>query len=55
MLKYWLTGKLNLLIHPDYFWLVILGGIGLLIVGFLKQQQLWQQRRRYDIPKHPTY
>ncbi|MFN7658715.1 MAG: TIGR03943 family protein, partial [Dolichospermum sp.] len=36
MLKYWLTGKLYLLIHPDYFWLAIVGGIGLLIVGFFK-------------------
>jgi len=34
MLKYWLTGKLNLLIHPDY-WLVI-AGAGLLVVGGLK-------------------
>ncbi|HEY9813719.1 MAG TPA: TIGR03943 family protein, partial [Candidatus Sericytochromatia bacterium] len=22
LLKYWLTDTLNLLIHPDYFWLV---------------------------------
>ena len=29
MLKYWLTGKLYLLIHPDYFWLAISGGTGL--------------------------
>jgi uncharacterized repeat protein (TIGR03943 family) len=46
MLKYWLTGKLNLLIHPYYFWLVISGGFGLLIVAFLKAQQLLQRRRR---------
>ncbi len=46
MLKYWLTGKLNLLIHPDYFWLVITGGLGFLVVAVLKAWQLWRQRRR---------
>jgi uncharacterized repeat protein (TIGR03943 family) len=44
MLKYWLTGKLNLLIHPDYFWLVIAGGIGFLGVAILKAWQLCQRR-----------
>lgn len=48
MLKYWLTGKLYLLIHPDYFWLAIVGGIGLLIVGFFKGLQLWKHRRQAD-------
>lgn len=50
MLKYWFTGKLNLLIHPDYFWLVVTGGLGLLIVGSLKGWQLLQQRRRTIAP-----
>ncbi|MBD2384867.1 TIGR03943 family putative permease subunit [Cylindrospermum sp. FACHB-282] len=50
ILKYWLTGKLNLLIHPDYFWLAISGGFGLLIVGLSKAWQLWVRRRRYDPP-----
>lgn len=45
MLRYWLTGKLNLLIHPDYFWLVILGGFGLLIVAGSKAWELLQRRR----------
>ena len=40
MLKYWLTGKLNLLIHPDYFWLVISGGIGFLSVAGLTPEIL---------------
>ena len=48
MLKYWLTGKLYLLIHPDYFWLAIVGGIGLLIVSFFKGLQLWKHRRQAD-------
>ncbi|MBR8837166.1 MAG: TIGR03943 family protein [Stigonema ocellatum SAG 48.90 = DSM 106950] len=50
ILKYWLTGKLNLLIHPDYFWLAILGAMGLLIVGLLKAGQLLQRRRREVTP-----
>lgn len=50
MLKYWLTGKLNLLIHPDYFWLAITGGVGFLIVGSLKIWQLWRQRRQNIVP-----
>jgi uncharacterized repeat protein (TIGR03943 family) len=46
MLRYWLTGKLYLLIHPNFFGLVVLGGIALMIVGLLKAQELWRQRRR---------
>lgn len=50
MLKYWLTGKLNVLIHPDYFWLVIVGGLGLIIVGGL---QGWELRSRSRLPTQP--
>ncbi|NJK36736.1 MAG: TIGR03943 family protein [Oscillatoriales cyanobacterium RM1_1_9] len=39
LLKYWITGKLNILIHPNYFGLTVLGGLGLLAMGTLK---LWQ-------------
>lgn len=46
MLRYWLTGKLNLLIHPDYFWLVITGGLGLLLVSGLKAWELLRRRQR---------
>lgn len=45
ILKYWLTNKLNLLIHPNYFWLAITGAIGLLIVSGFKAVQLLRQRR----------
>lgn len=54
MLKYWLTGKLNLLIHPNYFWLVITGGLGLLVVSGLKALELLQQRRRTKATAHIT-
>ncbi|MCC5638928.1 TIGR03943 family protein [Nostoc sp. CHAB 5844] len=50
MLKYWLTGKLNLLIHPNYFGLVVVAGVGLIIVGLFKMQELWQRRRRDIVP-----
>jgi uncharacterized repeat protein (TIGR03943 family) len=49
MLKYWLTDKLNLLIHPDYFWLVIVGAIGLITVGFFKGIQLSKHRRLTEV------
>ncbi|HLP89009.1 MAG TPA: TIGR03943 family protein [Nostocaceae cyanobacterium] len=49
MLKYWLTNKLNLLIHPDFFWLVISGAIGLLIISFFKGIQLSERRRFVDV------
>lgn len=53
MLKYWLTGKLNLLIHPNYFWLVITGGLGLLVVSSLKALELLR-RRRTRVAAHIT-
>lgn len=43
MLKYWLTGRLGLLIHPHYFWLAIAAGFALLIVAGLQAMRLWQQ------------
>jgi uncharacterized repeat protein (TIGR03943 family) len=54
MVKYWLTGKLNLLIHPNYFGLVVVAGICLIIVGLLKMQELWQHRRRDVSLQHIT-
>jgi uncharacterized repeat protein (TIGR03943 family) len=50
MLKHWLTGKLNLLIHPNYFFLVIAGGIGLLLMGGFKAWELLRKRRRIVTP-----
>ena len=48
MLQYWLTGKLYLLIHPNFFALVIGCGIVLLIIGLLKMRAIWRQGRRVD-------
>ncbi|MBD2356345.1 TIGR03943 family protein [Tolypothrix sp. FACHB-123] len=55
ILKYWVTGKLNLLIHPDYFGLAIAGGIGLLIIGFFKAKQVWRQRRQDNNVSNPMH
>ncbi len=45
LLKYWLVGKLNLLIHPDYQWLVIGTGIGFLGIGISQSWTLINQMR----------
>lgn len=57
ILKYWLTGKLSLLIHPKYTWLVIAGGISLLIISSCKALTLLPQlfqRRKNAIPVQTT-
>lgn len=43
-LKYWATGKLYLLIHPNYMWLTVAAGVALLIVGGLQTVTLIRQR-----------
>lgn len=45
-LKYWLTGKLNLLIHPNYMGLTVTAGVVLLLVSGLKAMLLVKQMRR---------
>lgn len=42
LLKYWWTGKLNILLHPDYMWLSNTAGVVLLGLGGFK---VWQQIR----------
>jgi uncharacterized repeat protein (TIGR03943 family) len=49
MLRYQVTGQLNLLIHPDFFWLVNSAAVGLLIIAFFKAKQLWRFRRPDDV------
>jgi uncharacterized repeat protein (TIGR03943 family) len=50
MLQYWISGRLYLLIHPNFFGLVIACGIALLIIGLLKMRQVWRERRRVNTP-----
>ena len=46
MLKYWLTGKLYLLIHPNYFALVVVTGFALLIFAAWRARELLIQVRQ---------
>jgi uncharacterized repeat protein (TIGR03943 family) len=50
LLKYWLTGKVNILLHPDYVWLAILAGIFLLGIGLLKVGQITTRSRKRQLP-----
>lgn len=43
LLKYWITGQLNILIHPNYFALTVIGGIGLLVMAANQGYYLWKQ------------
>lgn len=45
LIRYWMSGKLQLLIHPNYFWLVFLTGFGLISLGILKIWLLIQDYR----------
>jgi uncharacterized repeat protein (TIGR03943 family) len=45
-LKYWVTGKLFLLIHPNYTGLTVVAGFALLAVAALRAFVLLRQRRR---------
>jgi uncharacterized repeat protein (TIGR03943 family) len=45
-LKYWATGKLNLLIHPNYLWLTIVAGVVLLALAGLKTKNLLAKRQK---------
>lgn len=46
MLKYWVNNELNLLIHPNYFGLVVVTGFALLIIAALRVLQLFVQVRQ---------
>ena len=45
-LKYWFTGQLILLIHPNYFLLVLITGIILLLLSVFRGWQFWRELRR---------
>jgi uncharacterized repeat protein (TIGR03943 family) len=46
LLKYWLTGQINLLLHPDFMWLANLAGLFLLSLGSYRVWQYGYWRRR---------
>jgi uncharacterized repeat protein (TIGR03943 family) len=49
-LKYWLTGKLFLLIHPNYIWLTIIAGFAMLFVAALRAMTLLRRSSRMGPP-----
>jgi len=53
LLKYWLNNELNLLIHPNYFWMVIVTGFALLLIAALRVVQLLTQVRQQISGKTP--
>ncbi len=46
LLQYWITGKIELLIHPNLVGFVVVTGIILLTVGLSKAWQLYQQQKK---------
>ncbi|MFN6248425.1 DUF1980 domain-containing protein, partial [Microcystis sp.] len=51
LFKYWITGQLNLLIHPNYFFLVLITSIALFMLGIVKLWTLlkqWQKKINLD-------
>lgn len=54
ILKYWLQNKLILLIHPNYFTLVVASGIALLLLAASRILQLVNQVRQEAKGRAPT-
>lgn len=49
LLRYWLNGQLKLLIHPNYFSLVLITSIILFLLGSLKGWLWFKQLRKHSI------
>jgi uncharacterized repeat protein (TIGR03943 family) len=54
MLSYWHRGQLSLLIHPNYFGLVVATGFTLLIIASLRVSQLIKEARQRALGNAPT-
>ncbi|MBV6624387.1 MAG: TIGR03943 family protein [Rivularia sp. (in: Bacteria)] len=52
LLKYWLSQELYLLIHPNYFALVVIAGIMLIAIGIAKAVQLVKQGKAAPEVQH---
>jgi uncharacterized repeat protein (TIGR03943 family) len=42
-LKYWFTGQLRLLIHPNYFLLVLITGLIFIFISLIRIWKFWQE------------
>ncbi|NEP14782.1 MAG: TIGR03943 family protein [Symploca sp. SIO2C1] len=54
LLKYWRSGELNLLIHPNYFGLVVVTGLALLSIAAWKMLLLLKKWRQQSPGKSAT-
>lgn len=43
LIKFWISGKLGILIHPNYFALTLSGGFFMVIVAIFQGLKLWRQ------------
>ena len=46
LLRFWIAGKMPLLLHPNYVWLAVMAGVALLGLGAWKARQGWLMTRR---------
>lgn len=53
-LTYWATGKLYLLIHPNYMWLTVAAGAALILLAVWRAIALLQRSRNSDSGQHLT-
>lgn len=53
LLKYWLNNELNLLIHPNYFGLVVVTGFALVAIAAIRMFQLLSQVRQQAAGRTP--
>ncbi|MBE9160568.1 TIGR03943 family protein [Nodosilinea sp. LEGE 06152] len=50
LLRFTVTGKLYLLLHPDYMWLAYLAMVLLLVMGVARVVQVWSSYRQRGVP-----
>lgn len=58
LLKYWLTGKVNVLLHPNYVWLAYSAGfflVGLAIIKLLQLLRSSLKRQKSAAPAMPQH
>jgi uncharacterized repeat protein (TIGR03943 family) len=51
LIRYWLTDKLIILIHPNYFWLTVVSGIFLICLSIIKITEFREQKRQRLLQK----
>jgi len=49
LLRFWISGRINVLLHPSYVWLAVVAGIFLLALGVFRFIQLVGMGRQYRL------